>query len=357
MTFHSILFARTENSVKDETLEAPVFFVDLNLDQIVDAVTAGRQEYNLKPFFYTSLNDTDAVKYRHEVLQDLENTILFGHIESFARKMRSMREHNTQANKLYYKYQKESWFLDAVAIYCDAVNCLVQDLSRVDIKSRGFLGFRTYLANYVESSPFRLLLEETTKLKADLSTETYCLVIKGIGITVRSYQSEIDYSAEVEKTFAKFKQGAVKDYRVKFPDRQEINHIEARALDFVAKLYPDIFSHLDGYCADNRDYLDETIAAFDRQIQFYIAYLDFTATFKRTGLKLCYPQISNSSKELYNYEGFDLALAYKLIGENSSVVCNDFNLKGGERIFVVSGPNQGGQPSPAPLDSSIIWPA
>src|SRR5207249_3501914 len=28
MTFHSILFERTEDSIKKETLEAPVFFVD-----------------------------------------------------------------------------------------------------------------------------------------------------------------------------------------------------------------------------------------------------------------------------------------------------------------------------------------
>ncbi len=65
MIFHSILFERTENSIKKETLTVPDLFVDLNLDQIIDAITAGKQEYNLKPFFYTSLNDSNAIKYRH----------------------------------------------------------------------------------------------------------------------------------------------------------------------------------------------------------------------------------------------------------------------------------------------------
>ena len=46
MTFHSILFKRTEEKIKKETLEAPVFFVDLNLDQVIDAITAGKREYN-----------------------------------------------------------------------------------------------------------------------------------------------------------------------------------------------------------------------------------------------------------------------------------------------------------------------
>lgn len=343
MTFQSLLFKKAEDSITKETLEAPIFFVDLNLDQIIDTITAGKEEYNLKPFFYTSLNDIDAINYRHEIMQDLENKTLFAHIKSFAQKMRTMREHLTQADKLYYKYQKERWFLDAVEIYCDAVNCLVHDLTLIELKSRGFLAFREYLTNYTQSNRFMSLLTETKKLKADLSTVKYCLLIKGNRIKVRQYESDIDYSAEVEKTFERFKQGAVKDYRVGFPTWPDMNHVEAKVLDLVAQLYPDIFLNLDNYCVKNGDYLDEKIAIFDREIQFYIAYLEYVAIFKRAGMEFCYPEISNQCKEVYDYEGFDLALAYKLISEGSSVVCNDFYLKGKERIFVVTGPNQGGK--------------
>jgi len=343
MIFHSILIKDNKDRIKEEMLEAPLFFVDLNLDQVINDITAGKREYNLKPFFYTSLNAIDAIKYRQEIAQDLENGPLLGNIKSFAQKMSVMRRYLAMIEKLYYKYHKEGWFLEAVELYCDAVSCLVHDLSLVDLKSRGLLAFRDFLTNYAESPQFTSLLPETKKLKADLVTVKYCVIIKDSTVKVRKYELETDYTIEVEKTFEKFKQGAVKDYRVQLSIGSGMNHVEAQILDCVARLYPDIFKTLDDYCARNNQFLDETISVFDREIQFYVAYLDYIAKIKRAGLKFCYPQISDENKEVYDYEGFDLALANKRVSENSTIVCNDFYLKDNERVIVVSGPNQGGK--------------
>ncbi len=257
--------------------------------------------------------------------------------------MRRIRQHLALVNNLDYKYNKEGWFLEAVELYCDAVINLAHDLSLANLQSRGFSAFRKYLNSYVASDRFTKLQAETIELKTNLSAVKYCVLIKDGSVTVRKYEGEIDYSSDVEQTFEKFKQGAVKDYSITFPETSGMNHIEAKILDFVARLYPDIFLALDNYCARNAGFIDEIISTFDREIQFYVAYIEHITTLKLAGLKFCYPQISDQSKEVYDYEGFDLALAYKLISENSSVVSNDFYLKGRERIFVVSGPNQGGK--------------
>ncbi len=343
MTFVSILFARADDRVEAQHVDAPACFVDLNLDQIVDAVTDGWADYNLKPFFHFPLNRIDAIRYRQAVFQELESPTLFEHVRSFAQRMREIREHLAQANKLYYRYQKEACFLYAVEIYCDAIKRFAADLSIVALESRGFLAFRDYLTNYAAGRHFTSLGEETSTLEADLSDVRYCVLIKDNAFTVRHYRSETDYSAEIEETFEKFKQGAAKDYRIKYRSSPDINHIEAKVLEFVAQLNPELFSRLDDYHARHADFVDETIAAFDREIHFYVAYLEHAAKLRRAGLRFCYPHVSSKSKEVYDYEGFDLALAQKLIDAKASIVCNDFFLQGKERIIVVSGPNQGGK--------------
>ena len=68
----SILFARREDRLSAQGANAPAFFTDLNLDQIVDAVTSGCKDHDLTPFYYFSLNTVDTIRYRHEVFQDLE---------------------------------------------------------------------------------------------------------------------------------------------------------------------------------------------------------------------------------------------------------------------------------------------
>jgi DNA mismatch repair ATPase MutS len=342
-TFQSILFEAIKDGSVTETAEAPECFTDLNLDQVVDSVTVTKQEYNLKPFFYTALHDVKAIQYRHAIMQDLENPQLFEIIQAFAKQMRVMREALEQVTKLSYKYQKERWFLDAVEIYCDAINRLVNELAHLELKARGWLAFREYLTDYVRSARFVSLQAETRQVKADLSTVKYCVLIKGTTVKVRKYEEEPDYSAEVEETFAKFKQGAVKDYRVKFPTWNDMNHVEAQILDCVAQLYPQVFAALDNFCAKNAKYLDDTVARFDREVEFYIAYLEYIALMKRAGLQFCYPQVSDTCKAVHANQAFDLALAYKLVSSDSSIVCNDFYLQDQERILVVTGPNQGGK--------------
>ena len=341
--FESILFEQPGTCPGTGRQEQPDFFADLNLDQVLKSMTAGREQYDLGPLFRTPLHEVSAVRYRHEVLRDLETRGVLEPVTRFAEAMRRMRQHLEQAQKLHYKLQKQAWFLDAAGIYCQAVRELAAGLAAGEVTSRGFDGFRRYLAGYAGSERFTSLAAQTQALKEALGRVRYAVRIHGARVTVSRYEGEPDYGAEVEEAFTKFRQGAVKSYLVDLPEYADMDHVEAQVLGLVARLYPDEFGTLDGYCARHRDYLDPVIGRFDREVQFYLAYLELTGRFDAAGLPFCYPDVSARSRETAAEGAFDIALANKLVPGGGTVVTNDFHLTGPERIFVVSGPNNGGK--------------
>ena len=341
MTFHSILLDK--NGIQKETTHPPAYFSDLNLDQVIDAVTAYKQTYNLKPFFYTPLRDAETVRYRQEVMQDMEDPALMAYINAFAEDMDVARRRLARVEKLYSDPHKKGWFLESALVYCDAVTDLARNLSRADLKSRGLLAFREYATNYTRSHEFESLKREARTVKEKLSGIRYCVIIQHEKLSVRKCEGETDYSVEVESAFEKFRQGAPKNYLAKLPEKTEMNHIEAKILEFVARLYPEQFAALDQFCSEHAQYMDETICTFDREIQFYVAYLDFVTDIKRKGLTFSYPQVSATHREVFARESFDLALANALLHSEAPVICNDFFLQEPERIIVVTGPNQGGK--------------
>lgn len=337
----SILF-RQDGSLS-LSLEQPDCFPDLNLDQIVAAIIAPKQEYDLAPFFYSPLRDVESVLYRQEVMRDLENEALLEHIKAFAAAMSTVHRYLAMAEKLDFAYYQKGWVLEATLVYCDAVMTLSRHLATTPFKSRGLSAFREYLERYLSSPSFQSLAFESRKVKQALEEVQCCVIIETGKFRVKPYEGETEYGIEIEKTFEKFKQSGAQDYIMPLPERNGMSHIEAKMLEFAAKLFPEPFAALDRFYARHVPFLDATIQTFEREIQFYVAYLDFIAEFKRQGLPFCYPQVSSTSKEVSLYDGFDLALAHARRHTQQPIVLNDFSLHGTERILVVTGPNQGGK--------------
>jgi DNA mismatch repair protein MutS len=342
--FSSLLSAGPAG-VADGTDPADRAFVsDLNLDQIVGAVAGDREERQLiSTLLHRQVRDIRTLQYRHEVFRDLEDRGLFDAATSFAGQMRQVRAHLGQLATMQSGHQREGWFLDAAAIYCDAIRALAAELASRPVASRGLQAFGDYLAAYVASAEFARLAASTADRKHDLGQVVYQVRIKGPRVEVSRYDGEPDYSAEIEKTFERFQQGAVKDYRVNYRTWPGMNHVGAQILDLVARLFSDEFSALAEYCREHAGFIDATVRQFDRELQFYLAYLDYIQPLRSAGLSFCYPELTAASKEIFAANTFDLALAAKLVTTGKVVVTNEFHLSGRERVIVVSGPNQGGK--------------
>lgn len=343
LPFESILYEPGQDGAADLASEAPSYFRDLVLDQIVAVVTAERADYDLVPFYQTPLTTVAAIRYRQAVMRDLESAPARACIDSFAAAMRMTREQIAQANKLHCKQQKERWFLHAVETYCAAVRTLATDLPRLALSSAGLIAFREYVIAHTSADRFLTLCAHVDRLHQALAAIRYEILIQTAGFKVRAYTDKPDYSEEVAATFSKFRQGAVKDYRVEFHDPIGINHIEAKILEFVALLNQEVFDDLAAFVRSNQDFADPRLLRFDREIKFYLGYLDAIAGLRHAGLPFCYPTVSATDKSVQAVDSFDLALAAQRIPAGEPIVPNDILLQGTERILVVSGPNQGGK--------------
>ena len=355
--FHSILFPGAGRDRVVPDVGVPACFHDLNLDRVVDAVAARAAEYELAPFFHVRLDDTEEVVYRQGVMRDLERSEgLRKAIDAFAASMGAMRKHRERAQKCTYKQESERWLLEAMSVYTNAVERLNSDLRQSCATSKGLAAFGDFLATLVDGAAFKRLAADTRAMLADLSGIRYDVHIKGSSVTVRQHDDEADFSAMVEATFAKFRQGSTRDYRARFDvSSMGVDHVEAQILERVALLFPQVFQTLEHYVKTHAHEPDDRLVQFDREIQFYLAYFAHMQACRQRGLEFCYPQVSRSSKAIEGRDVFDLALATRMLDEKGQVVCNDFHLGGAERVFVVSGPNHGGKTTFARTLGQLHW--
>jgi hypothetical protein len=341
--FASILFGPEGTPHDLEQVEAPECLHDLNLDQVVEQITDSREAYRLVPFFWALLEDEETIAFRHEVLRDLEKADVRRRVDDFAAGMGRMRANLKRAADARYEKQRDTWFLQAVGRYCEAVKRLASELEEAEPASAGLHSLAGFLQELTARPEFATLDTEQERVADALGAIDYTIEIRGDRVRVDSYQDEADYGEEIHASFERFRQGKVDNYRFRYDRDPHMNHIEAQILDLVAKLNPEPFADLGAFRGRNADFLDATVERFDREVQFYLAYLDHIEPLRVAGLDFCEPEVGEDLKAVRATDAFDIALAAKLVGEGDPVITNDWELSGEERIFVVSGPNQGGK--------------
>ncbi len=342
--FRSILFPPGLEDARAERTEQPACFVDLNLDQVIAAIVARRDEDVLRPIFYSTYRNEEIIRYRQAVFADVERAEVIRIFPGFCEAMRMVRADIAYADKISSRCHRHMVILRAAGLYCEAVATLLRGLQPLDLRSAGLRDLRAYLAGYTDSHGFTTLATQTRDVRATLSKISYGMLFRGDKVTVRRYAAEPDYTVTILDRFAKFRQTHVEPpASPRIRDDFSLNHIEEGILEFVARLFAEQFQMLEEYVARHSQFIDDTVATFDREIGFFVAYLAFIDRLRQAGLPFCRPDVSASSKDTDVAESFDLALAAKLVQERGGVVCNDFRLTDAERLIVVSGPNQGGK--------------
>ena len=340
--FNSILFnGKFEPKI---CCSEPSYFRDLNIDQLVNPILENEKNEDLAHFYYTTLKNEEEVLFRQDIYKDIiyNDTNIF---DKFSSDICSLKECSEKA--LEDLNSNDAWrctyllyghILDYSERYIRAVKNFADELSRMDIKSKGMKDAVKGLNELCNSIFFMDMEEKSKRIRSDFSKEKYCMFIKNGTIRVKKYEGEENLSDKIAKVFEKFNDEEGKGYIRSLSEIPRTNHVEAGVLKCLSSLYPKMFSSLKEYANKYADFVDDELLKFSRDLRFYISWTLISDRMKKSGLPMCFPEFDDY--EIYGNNVYDIVLAENI---GDKIIKNDFYMKSPERIFVVTGPNQGGK--------------
>ena len=185
---------------------------------------------------------------------------------------------------------------------------------------------------------------------------TYQVRVKGPRVEVSRYDGEPDYSAEIEKTFERFRQGAVKDYRVTYRTWPGDEPRRRADLDLVARLFGDEFSRADRLLPR----ACRVRGPGDPPVRPRAAVLPGLPGLHQAAAvgraRLLLPGSPPRSKEIFARDTFDLALAAKLTAGGSRSSPTSSTWQGRNASSSSPGRTRAARPrSPGPSASCTTW--
>lgn len=353
--FVSLLFNSAE-AADDCHSEAPDYFGDLNLDQVVSAIVGDDDQYRLATWFYTPVQDVDTIARRHAVFQDLAHEAILHAAQAFTEGISRVHESRACVDQAHHRHEKTRWLVDSAARYCGVVTDFASALKEAHPESTAFADLSSWLDDYVASETFHTLAETTEARLADVAEIRYDVLMRGPLIDVSHFGEEPDYGEVIAATFERFRHGDAAERHQKFAESTSLNTVETRVLEQVTRLFPDIFERFEAFYQTHADYVDSVVARIDRELQFCLHYRRYIASLEKAGLAFCYPDMVQPGEAVTARQTFDLALAKQLVAnDDGRVVANDFELTPPERMILVSGPNQGGKTTFARMFGQLHW--
>ena len=334
MEFTSILDLHTS---PDRDEPRPSFFLDLNLDQIIQRIDIlwGRK---VAPFYYYLPADKASEDYRREVMADVKDNGLYEILCSFVKDMELWREAAAKKEAVHMELQQLVWHVWEAGAYCRAFTVLSQALEPLQLSSRGFLAFRSYLKQYISSESFREMRAEAESVLEKFDSIHLVLSCENGRLSVSQGEVDAAYDCFLEESFPE----QSKKMRNPFGMDADLTELEQELMKLVGRQRPEVFKGVELFCRNYPKYARDALLQFAEEIEYYLSFYCFRQEMEGYGYAFCAPTVSESGE--LSAEGlYDLALACVSCGGQREVVSNDMYYGAEERFFVLTGPNQGGK--------------
>lgn len=336
--FVSILYPGEADRVPHAEAPSPDSLYDLGLARVLDDIASTPET---RAVLGAPLSDAAVIRYRQDIMRDLEAADLRRAVSLFCDGLHAMRVRLSASGS--GPYVRERARLDAAVHYVRAVAGLAEALRCAGPVSQGLQALRAHLDGTLASASFALLARDSESLAARLAELRYGLAVAGRRVIVRPVRSETRARDDIERVFGRFIQGPVPEVDTRAYETGGMNPVQAEIVERLARQHPEPFDELRRFAASSDAFPDPVLERFEREVGLYLDVLAYLEPLRAAGLPICYPEIREDGAPTRCLRTYDVALARRLVREGETVVTNDIELRDRERMFVVTGPNQGGK--------------
>lgn len=319
--------------------ESNPLFKNLNLDDVIRDVKNFSKSFDIKDYYYNTLNDVDDILYRQEIFKDLENNELFDALNLFSYTMHNKIisiEENTDAK---YSVLRQIRLKQRICDYLDILQTLKNNLEKINYSSRGIKKLYEWLSDYLNGEKVAFIKKDMAIIDEEMSKIKFRLGLENGVVKIAKYEDKELISDDIFKVLDKYRPDEPIDYTLGYGKPAE--YIEAQIYLNLSRYYPDEFKHLELYSKHFSDFIDSNIKEIVNEIQFYSAYILYMKSVSDISIPFSYPSYNGGS--IYCYNGYDMALVVSNKLKGKKTIPNSFLYEHDERILVISGPNQGGK--------------
>jgi hypothetical protein len=320
---------------------------DLRIRELVSLILGKERDEFLWSLFLEPLDSIDSVVYRLNVFRDLMRTEVYVVTERLVEKVREALSY-LETEKEAYEPHKLGLHLDAALTYIDALERFYSEMLSLGVESDGLKGFLDYVRSIVESEHFKAMKEKAMKAKEARDRMVIRVRIMGDRVVVWRFDGGVDMEKVIEELFSRFR--SEESRKVKYiPTTGGMSHIHAAILEGAFKFYGSEYKAMKEFYDEFPKIIDDGVAAFVREIPFYMLYISFMKKLMSKGYSFTIPRFTSDGR--IDVRGF-----YNImLAEKTGAVPNDLFTSGEKRIFVITGMNSGGKTTFATSFGQLVY--
>ena len=319
--------------------ETDAFFLDLNLLQVIDKLTAGWGR-DVRKYYRYMPETPEAEAYRRAVYEDIKKGAAYRALMAFTERMAGVAELRREKEKVNTPIQKAVWMIREAGAYGDAYEALETDLSEAEITSEGLCRFLGILREILASEAYRSMKEHTDRVLGEIRGIRFLITYEKdrMSITLTDDPGPAAYEEWMNKV------GGGENVQLQNPFKADtsLTELEYACIDVLEKKKPKFFKELEETAGRDSEFSSPVLLRFERELPFYLSFRSLQLEMEKKGFAFATPE-TGEGKPMEAKGLYDLALALTSFASGRKVVANDFHYGEGERFFVLTGPNQGGK--------------